>query len=216
LDLEQQAAEAVAVHGMAAATARLLKLGAQAGHVRASDGATPLVAALLGGHMEAAGQLLDAGAPPDPPAWAAASPGGQGDAAADDESGGSRACKRKRNGAEPDDCGAGSVAAVRGSPTPLVLAAAAASAELVERLLAAGAEAGRGCVVRVAGSGRGVALTPLIAAVNAGSQPCVARLLAAGADLHHKCAVAPGGGASADWTRCGGGPGRGAGCRRPA
>jgi hypothetical protein len=76
---------------------------------------------------------------------------------------------------------------------------AVGSAQLVSRLLAAGADVNRQCTMQLAGSQAAVALTPLIAAVNLGSAPVVQQLLEAGADLHQKC-IAPGS-SGVEWTR---------------
>jgi ankyrin repeat protein len=188
---------ATAVHSVTELTERLLELGAAVHHVRQQDGMTPLVAALAAGQLEAAGMLLDAGAHADPPAHTTALAIA---AAAAGPSAGPVNNKRRRREAATAG-GSAEVApsigqqasSVTVQPTPLVLAVAADSAQLVSRLLAAGADVNRQCTMQLAGSqvGSQVALTPLIAAVNLGSAPLVHQLLEAGADLHQKC-IAPG------------------------
>lgn len=180
-------AAATAAHSTAQLTGRLLELGADPNYVRPDDGVSPLLAAVRGGHTEAACMLLEAGAAPDGPAPPPAELAGAADAG---PAAAAPPAKRRRQGGDP------AVASPALQPTPLVQAAAAGSAALVERLLAAGAQPNLLCSVQ-GSRGMPVQLTPLIAAVNAGDAALVARLLEAGADVHLKCAIANG----ADWTR---------------
>lgn len=197
---------ATAAHSASQLARRLLELGADPNHAREEDGLSPLLAAVQGGHAEVAGLLLEAGALPDgppaqpaqpatPAAAAAGGPGAAEAAAAAEPSAVVRPTKRKRQGEGGQQDG-GQVAARPMQPTPLVQALAARNAVLVERLLAAGADANLPCSAQ-SSRDTTVQLTPLIAAVTAGDAALVARLLVAGADLHKKCATANG----SDWTR---------------
>ena len=154
--------------------------------------------------------LLDAGAQADPPAHAAeaaAAAVAVAAAAAGPSAGPANNKRRRREAAAATASGSAESArspnqqasSVAVQPTPLVLAVAVGSAQLVSRLLAAGADVNRQCTMQLAGSQAAVALTPLIAAVNLGSAPMVQQLLEAGADLHQKC-IAPGS-SGVEWTR---------------
>ena len=151
---------AMAVHSVAHLTGRLLELGADAKHVRQEDGMTPLLAALAAGQLEAAGALLDAGAQADPPAHAAeaaAAAVAVAAAAAGPSAGPANNKRRRREAAAATASGSAESArspnqqasSVAVQPTPLVLAVAVGSAQLVSRLLAAGADVngqpGGGC-----------------------------------------------------------------------
>lgn len=198
---------AAALHSVPQLARLLLQIGSGHSYVRQDDGLAPLVAAVRGGHVEAACALLDAGAPPDGPARPATP-----DAPAADRPP-SQAGKRKRggtagaaqNGQHGGSGGTGSPAPPADQPTPLVLAVVAGSSQLVERLLKAGADANRQCKVVLPGSQAPVALTPLIAAVSAGNAALATRLLAAGAHLHCKCPQPGAGDVEASRQATGGG-----------
>ena len=199
--LAAAAGAAAALHGAAGLMRRLLQLGADLSFAGQADGMSPLDAAVLGGREDAICALLEAGMPPDGMPAEVTLGGGQAETASTSPkrkrfevvlpSGGSR-----QGSADPGEAAAGS----RAHPTPLVLAVAAANMPVVERLLAAGADANLQCSMRLGAGEAAVALTPLIAAVHSGSPAMVTRLLAAGASVHRK--VSATGGGDADWTRC--------------
>lgn len=72
-----------------------------------------------------------------------------------------------------------------GQPSPLVAAAAMGRGDVLDSLIASGANVN--AESRFQSRGGVIRITPLIAAISAGNARAVARLLAAGADQHAKC-----------------------------
>lgn len=193
--LREAAAQAVAVHGAAALTKRLLAVGASP--KGQANGTPPLEVALSAGHWDVAELLLGAGADPDPPTCTAAelqAPPATCPSATPETAG--PGTKRKHTAAAPiagSAAAAGIDAEVEVQPTPLMMAVVSGCALLVAHFLKAGADPCRTCVMGLPGKQRGVTLTPLIAAVTSGHPGIAERLLEAGADVHQQCGGAGGG-----------------------